>query len=410
MGSQVKLKKLVVLCIFLLISGCTSPPAAQTEKNTSLAESVDSESEKKQFFVWGPSFYSSIVDIYVYAGGESIAGGTGTIISEDGLIITNQHVVVGGDEFEIYTYGTYDAEAGEFVNPETNEIVEPLSGTLMGSSQCNDIAVLQIDSNRVFNYLEWYGEDIMPGLEIYTLGYPGVAAGEIAVTTGVVSYINSLGDSTWTAPGYNTFAHTSPIFSGNSGGPVVTAEGKLVGINYLTEESYDEAFPISKAINNNYVKDIVDNYLSKGINYTDIGIDSSAIDLYWFLPQDDERSLTMHYIEKVQPGSIGEIASLLPDTLLLEVGNNDIGFVQIGTNESSYELCNKLEEWEDSSTDLLNYIAYSCDAETFYKGYISKQGIEEEIEFIENPYEDNGFTLSDFQQVCLTYYEHMYGY
>ena len=241
----------------------------------------------------------------------------------------------------------------------------------------------------------------MPGLEIYTLGYPGVADGEIAVTTGVVSYINSLGDSTWTAPGYNTFAHTSPIFSGNSGGPVVTAEGKLVGINYLTEESYDEVFPISKAINNNYVKDIVDNYLSKGINYTDIGIDSSAIDLYWFLPEDDERSLTMHYIEKVQPGSIGEIASLLPDTLLLEVGNNDIGFIQIGTNESSYELCNKLEEWEDSSTDLLNYIAYTCDAEAFYKGYISKQGIEEEIEFIENPYEDNGFTLSDFQQVCL---------
>ena len=51
MGSLVKLKKLVVLCIFLLISGCTSPPAAQIEKNTSLAESVDSESEKKQFFV-----------------------------------------------------------------------------------------------------------------------------------------------------------------------------------------------------------------------------------------------------------------------------------------------------------------------------------------------------------------------
>ena len=263
MGPQGKLKTIVVLCIFLLISGCASTPATQTEINTLQTESVDSESEKKQFFVWGPSFYSSIVDIQVYASDEFIAGGTGTIITEDGLIITNQHVVVGGDEFEIYTYGTYDAESGEFVNPETNEIVEPLPATLMGSSQCNDIAVLQIDSNRVFNYLEWYGEEIMPGLEIYTLGYPGVAAGEIAVTTGVVSYINSLGDTTWTAPGYNTFAHTSPIFSGNSGGPVVTAEGKLVGINYLTEESYDEAFPISKAINNNYVKDIVDNYLSK---------------------------------------------------------------------------------------------------------------------------------------------------
>ena len=124
--NEIKLNKLVFLCIFLLILGCKSPPTAQTEINTLQTESVDSESEKKQFFVWGPSFYSSIVDIQVYASDEFIAGGTGTIITEDGLIITNQHVVVGGDEFEIYTYGTFDTESGEFVNPETNEIVEPL--------------------------------------------------------------------------------------------------------------------------------------------------------------------------------------------------------------------------------------------------------------------------------------------
>ena len=85
--NKIKLKKLVVLCIFLLISGCTSPPTAQTEINTLQTESVDSESEKKQFFVWGPSFYSSIVDIQVYANNEFIAGGTGTIITEEAFFI-----------------------------------------------------------------------------------------------------------------------------------------------------------------------------------------------------------------------------------------------------------------------------------------------------------------------------------
>jgi len=391
------------LIIFLLLASCST-------ENTTQTVSENSETEKVQFFVWGPSFYSSIVDIGVYVDEEWIAGGTGTIISKDGLVITNQHVIVGGEFYEIYTYGTYDIEREEFIDPQTDEKVEPLTATLLGSSQCNDIALLQIDSKKEFNYLSWYGEDILPGLEIYTLGYPGVAGGEIAVTTGVVSFVNSLGDSQWTAPGYNTFAHTSPIFGGNSGGPVVTADGRVVGINYLTQSSFDEDFSISKAINNNYVKEIVENYLSKGINYLDIGIGSSALDIYWFLPEDDERQLTMHYIESVQPGSLGDIAALTQDSLLLEVGNNDIGFVQIGTNESSFELCNKLEEWENSTTDLLNYIAYSCSAETFYKGYISKQGFKKEIVFIDNPYDDTGFSLCNFQQVCIGYYEVMYGY
>lgn len=391
------------LIICLLFVSCST-------ENTTQIVSENSETEKEQFFIWGPSFYTSIVDIYTFADGDNLAGGTGTIISKDGLIVTNQHVTVGGEEYEVYTYGTYDYELQDFINPITNEVVEALPATLVASSQCSDIALLQIDSDEEFNYLEWYGEDIVPGLEIYTLGYPGVADGEIAVTTGVVSFINSLGDSPWTAPGYNTFAHTSPIFSGNSGGPVVTAEGKLVGINYLTEDLYDESFPIAKAINNDYVKDLIDNYLSNGINYKDIGIGSTAIDMYWFLPEDDERTFTMHYIEQVQPGSVGDKASLLPDSLLIEVGNNDIGYVQIGTYETSFELCNKLEEWENSSTDLLSYTAFSCSADSFYKGSISKVGIEVDVELIDNPYESAGFDISEFQSICINYYEVVYGY
>jgi serine protease Do len=265
-------KNSLLFLVLLLISTCaTSNDSNSIVNNQNDKAPSFSEAEKNQFFIWGPSFYSSIVDIYVYSDNENIGGGTGTFISEDGLIITNQHVTVGGDKFEVFTYGTFDKITEDFIDPETNLKIEPIEAILLGSSQCNDIAVLQINTDKKNTYLEWYGDNILPGLEIYTLGYPAVADGEIAVTTGVVSYVNSLGDSPWTAPGYNTFAHTSPIFSGNSGGPVVTAEGKLVGINYLTVDLIDESFPISKALNNHHIKDLVENYLLMGENYMDIG-------------------------------------------------------------------------------------------------------------------------------------------
>ena len=390
------------LILLLLISFCGGSSATITDEEIPSF----SEVEKNQFFIWGPSFYSSIVDIYVYSDDEWIGGGTGTFISEDGLIITNQHVTVGGDKFEVFTYGTFDKITEDFIDPETNLKIEPIEAILLGSSQCNDIAVLQINTDKKNTYLEWYGDNILPGLEIYTLGYPSVADGEIAVTTGVVSYVNSLGDSPWTAPGYNTFAHTSPIFSGNSGGPVVTAEGKLVGINYLTEDLIDESFPISKALNNHHIKDLVENYLLMGENYMDIGIGSTAIDLYWYLPEKDDRSLTMHYIDQVQPGSSGEIAGLMKDSLLLEVGNNEIGFIQTGTDESSYELCNKIKEWQEGKSDLLNYTLYSCFDESFYKGYISKEVSTRVTELIDNPYKDSGFSIDDFNLVCSGYYQY----
>lgn len=400
-------KNSLLFLVLLLISTCaTSNDSNSIVNNQNDKAPSYSEAEKNQFFIWGPSFYSSIVDIYVYSDNENIGGGTGTFISEDGLIITNQHVTVGGDKFEVFTYATFDKITEDFIDPETNLKIEPIEAILLGSSQCNDIAVLQINTDKKNTYLEWYGDNILPGLEIYTLGYPAVADGEIAVTTGVVSYVNSLGDSPWTAPGYNTFAHTSPIFSGNSGGPVVTAEGKLVGINYLTEDLIDESFPISKALNNHHIKDLVENYLLMGENYMDIGIGSTAIDLYWYLPETDERSLTMHYIDQVQPGSSGEIAGLMKDSLLLEVGNNEIGFIQTGTDESSYELCNKIKEWQEGKSDLLNYTLYSCFDESFYKGYLSKEVSTKVTELIDNPYKDSGFSIDDFNLVCSGYYQY----
>ena len=370
------------------------------------------ESEKDKFYVYGSSFYSAIVDIYVYSSEEASKndssptwGGTGAFISSDGYIVTNQHVTVGGGFFEIYTYAEWDTEQGMFVDPSTGEQVIPLIAELVASSQCNDISLLKVQSESQFNHLEWYGDDFKPGLEVYTLGYPSVAEGNIAVTTGVVSYLTSDGDTDWTAPGYETFAHTSPIFKGNSGGPVVSAEGKIVGINNMTYSPTGESFAISNAINNDRVQYIVEEYLIKGSDYMDIGMGSIAIDMWWFLDEEDDREFTSHYVEILQPNGIAEVGGLHEDDLLIEVGS-----VNIGEHELSTKFCDQIKEWYGNTPLTINYIAYSCSGGYFYSGEFHKEKKSIPTTQINSPYISFGYENSDFDLICDNFMEFYYDY
>lgn len=397
-------KRNITYFFFIVFIACTST----TTTTTSVTES-----EKDKFYVYGSSFYSSIVDIYVYLDEESnendaysfIAGGTGSFISSDGYIVTNQHVTVGGGYFKIFTYAEYDTEQEIWIDPYTGEEAIPLSAELVASSQCNDISLLKVESDSQFNYLEWYGDDFKPGLEIYTLGYPGVAEGSIAVTTGVVSYLSSYGDTSWTAPGYETFAHTAPIFAGNSGGPVVSSDGKIVGINNMTDEPFGESFSLSRALNNHYVQHIVEEYLIKGSDYIDIGMGSIAIDMYWFLEEYDDREFTSHFIATLQPNGIAEVGGLYENDLLIEVGS-----VNIGEYELSTKFCDQIKEWYDNTPLTIDYIAYSCSGGYFYSGEFHKEKKSIPTTQINSPYISFGYENSDFDLICNNFMELYYDY
>ncbi len=402
------------LFLFVIIA-CTTTSNTTTPKTKQLStnEILISETEKNKFYVYGTSFYSSIVDIYVYLNEEvyendntqTLAGGTGAFISSDGYIVTNQHVTVGGEFFEIWTYAEKDYEQGIYIDPSTGEEATPLFAELVGSSQCNDISLLKVKSETQFNHLEWYGDDFKPGLEIYTLGYPGVADGNIAVTTGVVSYLNSFGDTDWTSPGYETFAHTAPIFAGNSGGPVVSSDGKIVGISNMAGEPLGESFSLSNAINNDYVQYIIEEHLIKGKDYMDIGMGSIAIDMWWFLDEDDDRVFTSHFIEYLQPNGIADIGGLNENDLLIEVGS-----VNIGENEYSTIFCDQIKKWYDDTSLTLDYIAYSCSGSYFYTGEFHKEKIYISTNQIDSPYISSGFENSDFDLICDNFIEYYYNY
>jgi len=424
-------QKIYIFICLLLISFCSSSTGVESNENkeevnslkeevNSLKEEVNSLKEevnslsipdnnkqtiKEDFLTWGSEYFYSVLDIWgLDSEGDSSYGlGTGSIITKDGFIITNYHVAVGHENFNVYSYSEYDSEEKIWIDPQTEQQVEEIKVKWVAGSQCYDLALLKMDTVDEKPYLDWYG-DFIPGLEVYTLGYPAVGQGELTVSNGIVSSLRFSGSTVWTAPGYDTFGHTAPIFKGNSGSPVLSQDGKIVGINYTAYQKQNEEFSISYAINNQIAKKIVDDYLIKGENYLSFGIDGYIDNLYFLLKGNDERKIPYYFIETVQPNSISDNALIEKNELLLLIGNEFVDLNDLSNLSPSdgaptlEELCNQIRKWENSNERDLKLTLYSCSIEGFYVATLNKDGEEIDPYGIENPF--NEFTNEDFNLVC----------
>ena len=142
--------------------------------------------------------------------------GSGFIISPDGLAVTNNHVVAGAATLEVYVGGELD---------------ESYNATVLGVSECNDLASSTSTTPDELPYLEWYDGEIKAGLDVYAAGYP-LGDPEFTLTRGIVAKAKAGGDLTGTSSIDHTVEHDANIQPGNSGGPLVDAEGKVVAVNY----------------------------------------------------------------------------------------------------------------------------------------------------------------------------------
>jgi len=138
------------------------------------------------------------------------ARGSGFIIKPDGTIVTNNHVVK-------------DAES---VSVTLND-GKTLPAKVIGTDPRTDIAVLKVDAGQRLPYIA-LGEsnDVKPGEWVVAMGNPFGLGG--TVTAGIVSAISrDIGDGP-----YDQFIQTdAPINEGNSGGPLFTQQGKVIGMN-----------------------------------------------------------------------------------------------------------------------------------------------------------------------------------
>lgn len=181
---------------------------------------------------------------------EMIPGsGSGFLITDDGYIVTNNHVVAGSSTIEI------------FFNNNTTSI----PAQLIAKSECLDLALLKIRGND-YNYFEFNTENTKLGTEIRSAGYP-LGDEQFTLTDGIVSKTSSDGAQTW-ASVQETFEHTATINPGSSGGPIFDENFKVIGVSYAGN-SANQYFAIKSNLVNseiNILKETNENF-GVGMNF-----------------------------------------------------------------------------------------------------------------------------------------------
>ena len=234
-----------------------------------------------------------------------IGTGSGVIISPDGYIITNSHVVKNADKIEITTNSnqTFDAE-------------------LVGSDDQNDIALLKINSNEVLSYATFGDSDSTQiGEWVLAVGNPFNL--NSTVTAGIISAKSrNLDPSGRTTQSYiQTDAAVNP---GNSGGALVNTKGELIGINTAIQSQTGSYIGYSFAVPSNIARKIIEDIMEFGVvQYGFLGVTGSSLNssISKRLGTKDTEGF---YINSVEEGSGANIAGIKSGDIIKQVDGINI--------------------------------------------------------------------------------------
>jgi len=182
---------------------------------------------------------------------EQRASGSGVIISDDGFIVTNNHVVENADEITVTLNNkkTYKAK-------------------VIGTDPSYDLSVIKIDAKELPFLLYGNSDDLKIGQWVLAIGYPLNL--ETTVTAGIISAkARSLGlnkdRNGDTKAGVESFIQTdAAVNMGNSGGALINTDGKLIGVNSAIASPTGYYSGYSYAIPVNIVKKVVDDLIKFG--------------------------------------------------------------------------------------------------------------------------------------------------
>jgi len=209
----------------------------------------------------------STVLVVADTNGSRVGNGSGWVYdAEKGLIVTNAHVVDAGEEFQISIDGDSSLR----------------DATVEGVAPCDDLAVLKVEDTEGLRTMPLSSQaDINQGDRLLTIGYPanGTTEDEIQVTDGVVSVVQTRADeAALSDPDFavypNVIQTDAAINGGNSGGPAINEDGKLIGVNTLASlQNQNQNF----AIGVDRVKEVVPTLASgKSLGWAGFGFTATS--------------------------------------------------------------------------------------------------------------------------------------
>ncbi|BFI96743.1 MAG: Do family serine endopeptidase AlgW [Rhodanobacter sp.] len=226
--------------------------------------------------------------------------GSGVIVNAKGYVLTNYHVIAQATDIQVLLYDGRVAKA-----------------TVVGFDEATDLAVLKIDAGNL-PVIRFAEHKPRPGDVVLAIGNPlGLNQ---TVTMGIVSAVGRQLSNF----GAEDFIQTdAAINQGNSGGALVNAEGKLVGINALLIGKASNAEGIGFAIPTATAKWVLDQIVTTGhVVRGWLGAD------YTFVPVAANSGLPAAargaLVTDVYPGSPAALAGIQPRDILLRIGNDNI--------------------------------------------------------------------------------------
>ncbi len=240
--------------------------------------------------------------------------GSGVVISPDGYIVTNNHVVEGATDIRVTTSDrrVYKAK-------------------LIGTDPLTDLAVIKVDSTDMPSVPWGNSTEVRPGQTVLAFGNP--YGFRFTVTRGIVSAVNRPNPDSSDPRKPGEFIQTdAAINPGNSGGPLVDARGEVIGINTFLISPSGSFSGMGFAIPSQIAKPTVDELIRDGkVSHGRIGIgvtDVTPENAKFF----DQSSATGAVVTQVEPDSPGAKAGLQIGDVITAIDGqkvNDAGELQV---------------------------------------------------------------------------------
>ena len=256
------------------------------------------------------AIYDKCIDSTVSIICSSPAGrstGSGVVLTEDGYVITNYHVVEGAASVQVLlTDGRY------------------LEANMIGGDKLSDLAVLQVEADDLISAEFGDSDTLRVGDTVVAIGDPLGVELRGTMTDGIVSAINR--DITTEGRTLTLIQTNAALNSGNSGGPLINCYGQVIGINTMKIGDYVNSAGVEGlgfAIPSTTVKQIVDQLISQGYvsGRPALGISGTALSSFY---QYYYRLPAGVYINEVAEGSDAKEKGILPKDILLSVAGQRV--------------------------------------------------------------------------------------